>query len=61
MGVDTVVRCHCLRGRSSTFMCFPSQIQYKNFDISRAKVQCLKNGEWLNDEAINFYMSLLQV
>jgi len=37
------------------------QIQYKTYDIPRSKVQCLRAGEWLNDEAINFYMLLLQV
>ncbi len=29
-------------------------------DITRAKIACLKPSTWLNDEVINFYMSMLQ-
>ena len=29
--------------------------------ISRAKLQCLQDGQWLNDEVINYYMVLLMV
>ena len=30
-------------------------------DITRAKILCLRQRTWLNDEVINFYMSMLQV
>ena len=32
-----------------------------NIDLDRNCFRCLRNGEWLNDEAINLYMALLQV
>jgi Ulp1 family protease len=28
-------------------------------DMTNAKFRCLKPGEWLNDEIISFYMSML--
>jgi sentrin-specific protease 1 len=28
--------------------------------VSRAKILCLRPGEWLNDEVVNFFMGLLQ-
>jgi Ulp1 family protease len=31
-----------------------------NVDITGEKLQCLKDGEWLNDEVINFYMGMLK-
>jgi len=31
-----------------------------NIDISRKDMRCLSGLNWLNDEVINFYMSLLQ-
>lgn len=31
-----------------------------NIDLSRAALQCLKPGAWLNDEVINLYMELLK-
>lgn len=31
-----------------------------NIDMSREKIVCLRPSTWLNDEAINFYMSMLQ-
>jgi hypothetical protein len=31
-----------------------------NIDISRKDMRCLAGLNWLNDEVINFYMSLLQ-
>ena len=31
-----------------------------NIDISRKDMRCLHGDNWLNDEVINFYMSLLQ-
>jgi Ulp1 family protease len=36
-------------------------INYQNFRISRTKMTCMQVETWLNDEAINFYMHLLQV
>lgn len=36
-------------------------INYKNYEISRDKLHCMAPGTWLNDEAINMYMVLLQV
>ncbi|GAX75315.1 hypothetical protein CEUSTIGMA_g2760.t1 [Chlamydomonas eustigma] len=35
-------------------------INYKSFEIPRMKMWCLMDREWLNDEAINIYMTLLQ-
>jgi len=31
-----------------------------NVDLTRGQLQCLRPGEWLNDEVINFYYKLLQ-
>ena len=31
-----------------------------NIDISRKDMRCLDGVNWLNDEVINFYLSLLQ-
>lgn len=31
-----------------------------NIDITVAKIVCLRNGTWLNDEVVNFYMAMLQ-
>ena len=28
--------------------------------VTRGKMQCLRDGVWLNDEVINFYISMLQ-
>jgi Ulp1 family protease len=36
-------------------------INFKSYEIPRMKMWCLQDGEWLNDEAINIYMTLLQV
>jgi hypothetical protein len=32
-----------------------------NIEMSTEHINCLKNGMWLNDEVMNFYMCLLQV
>jgi Ulp1 family protease len=34
--------------------------QKYNVDITGEKLQCMKDGEWLNDEVINFYMGMLK-
>ena len=31
-----------------------------NIDLDRNCFRCLRNGEWLNDEVINFYLGMLQ-
>lgn len=31
-----------------------------NVEMSRKNIACLRDGAWLNDEVINFYMSMLQ-
>jgi len=31
-----------------------------NVDLTRSQIECLRPGEWLNDEVINFYFKLLQ-
>ena len=31
-----------------------------NIEMTVSKMQCLRPGTWLNDEAINFYMAMLQ-
>lgn len=31
-----------------------------NIDMTRSKIVCLRKATWLNDEVINFYMSMLQ-
>eukprot|EP00250_Pteridium_aquilinum_P004265 c14489_g1_i1 orf=871-2745(-) len=36
------------------------QHEPSNIDLSRAALQCLKPGAWLNDEVINLYMELLK-
>lgn len=36
-------------------------INYQSYEISREKLRCMASGSWLNDEAINLYMLLLQV
>ncbi|KAI5069130.1 hypothetical protein GOP47_0015431 [Adiantum capillus-veneris] len=36
------------------------QHEASNIDLSRATLQCLKPGAWLNDEVINLYMELLK-
>lgn len=35
-------------------------IEKFNIDITRYKIVCLKPATWLNDEAVNFYMCMLQ-
>ncbi|KAG1673549.1 hypothetical protein FOA52_003849 [Chlamydomonas sp. UWO 241] len=35
-------------------------INYANYEIPRGKLRCMATGSWLNDEAINLYMVLLQ-
>ncbi|EQC28611.1 hypothetical protein SDRG_13690 [Saprolegnia diclina VS20] len=41
-------------GPSNKVLC-----QKFNVDITRALIQCLRPGQWLNDEIINFYFQML--
>ncbi|KDO25887.1 hypothetical protein SPRG_08829 [Saprolegnia parasitica CBS 223.65] len=41
-------------GPSNEVLC-----QKFNVDITRALIQCLRPGQWLNDEIINFYFQML--
>lgn len=34
--------------------------QKTNLEVTRADFECMKPGQWLNDEVINFYIALLQ-
>jgi len=40
----------------------PGEVLASRFsvDLKRSQLQCLRPGEWLNDEVINFYFKLLQ-
>lgn len=40
----------------------PNEVMVSKFnvDITRDKMRCLRPGQWLNDEVINFYFKLLQ-
>lgn len=40
---------------------FKNALGIPQFAITRQQVQCMKPGQWLNDEVINMYMALLQV
>ncbi|CCF73590.1 sentrin-specific protease 1 [Babesia microti strain RI] len=53
--IDTVIE------KMSVGDCNEILVSKFGLDISRQNIECLHEGNWLNDEVINFYMSMLQI
>jgi len=47
----------CLFGLLQVLVTHPKA----NIELTRELLQCMRQGQWLNDEVMNFYMALLQV